>query len=399
MNPRDIEKAARAISKARAQLILGHPFFATLALRLDPRPDPRAQTIATDGRCLYYSPAWINAQPPADLPGVIAHEAMHVALGHAFRRQNREHERFNLAADHAINPLLKEAGFSLPKGGCSVVKAAYPGLSAEQIYPLLPESQEGGGAGAGGGQGEGFPDFGGTGCVLDATGDDGKALTEAERTQLEAEWKIATLQAAQAAKAQGKLPAGLEALADSIRAPQVDWRAVLREFVRSVAAGDYSWRRPNPRMLGTGDYLPSLYSEETGPIAMGVDTSGSVSQAELDAVCAELNGCLDTARPESVHVVYCDAQVHGHQEFKPDDWPVTMQAKGRGGTHLAPVWPYLREHDIDPVCAIITTDMELCVRDLGEAPDFPVLILSTGRDAPMDGPLPFGTLVKVDAGT
>lgn len=390
MNPRDIEKAARAISKARAQLILGNPFFATLALRLDPRPDPRAETMATDGRLLYYNPAWVNEKPPTELPGVIAHEAMHCALAHTLRRQHRDHQRFNRACDHAINPLLKEAGFALPKEGFSVAKAEFPGLSAEQIYPLLPEDQSGG-------QGEGFPDFGGTGCVLDAIGDDGKPLTEAERNQLEAEWKIATLQAAQAAKAQGRLPAGLEALADSIRAPQVDWRAVLREFVRSVAAGDYSWRRPNPRMLAGGDYLPSLYSEETGPLLMGVDTSGSVSQEELDAVCAELNGCLDTARPEAVHVVYCDAKVHAHEEFKPDDWPVRMAVKGRGGTHLAPIWPFAREHDINPVCAIITTDMELCVRDLGDDPGFPCLFLSTGRDAPMDGPLPFGTLVKVEA--
>jgi predicted metal-dependent peptidase len=262
--------------------------------------------------------------------------------------------------------------------------------------PEVQEVQVGLGSAGGAGQAA-FPDFGGTGCVLDAAGEDGKPLTEAERNQLEAEWKIATLQAAQAAKAQGKLPAGLEALADSIRAPQVDWRAVLREFVRSVAAGDYSWARPNVRHLAAENYFPSLYSEETGPLLVGVDTSGSVSQAELDAICAELNGCLDTARPESVDVIYCDAAVAGHEKFKPDDWPVRMAVKGRGGTHLAPIWKYAREHDIDPVCAIVTSDMELCVRDLGDDPGVPVLWLSTGRDAPMDGPLPFGTLVKVEA--
>jgi predicted metal-dependent peptidase len=172
---------------------------------------------------------------------------------------------------------------------------------------------------------------------------------------------------------------------------------VLREFVRATAANDYSWQRPNRRFIGDGDWLPSLYDETTGPIMMGVDTSGSVSQAELNVVASELNGCLDTARPESVHVVYCDAKVHGHEVFAPDDWPVRMRVQGRGGTDLRGIWPYAERHDINPVCAIVTTDMELRVADLGAEPDFPVLFLSTGRAAPMDGPLPFGTLVKVEA--
>lgn len=400
MNPADTNKAHGAISKARARLILDHPFFATLALRLTPTPTPWVETMGTDGRRLYFNPEWVNKLNTAELTGVVAHEAMHCALAHPLRTGNREHHKANIAQDHVINLLLLDAGFKLPKEGHA--NKAYAGMAWEQVYALLPDppkQQQMIAMSIAGAEAAGvpLPDFGGMGCVIDATGDDGKPLGEADRDQGEREWKVALLQAAQTAKAQGKLPGSLEALADSVRAPQVDWRAVLREFVRTVAANDYSWKRPNARMLAAGDYLPSLWSETTGPILMGVDTSGSVSQSELDAVCSELNGCLDTARPESVHVVYCDAQVHGHEEFKPDDWPVRMAVKGRGGTHLAPIWPYAVEHDIDPVCAIITTDMELGTRDLGDDPGFPVLFLSTGRDAPMDGPLPFGTLVKIDA--
>lgn len=397
MNPRDIEKATRAISKARAQLILNAPFWATLALRLDPVPDMRAQTIATDGRRILFNPMWINERKPEELPGLIAHEAGHVMLNHAWRRQNREHERFNVACDHALNPLLVESDFVLPKGGCSVVKRKpdFPGKAAEQIYPLLPEMPPMFGAGGGDGS---LPDFGGTGCVLDAAGADGKPLTEAERNQLEAEWKIATLQAAQAAKAQGKLPVGLETLADSIRAPQVDWRAVLREFVRSVVAGDYSWKRPNVRMLAGGDYLPSLWSEEVGPLLWGRDSSGSVAQREHEQVASELTACCEAICPETVDVICLDTMIQSHETYTPADYPlIARKIKGGGGTHLAPLWPYLAERDLRPCAVIFSTDMELCVRDLGEDPGVPVLWLSTGRDVPMDGPLPFGTLVRVEA--
>jgi predicted metal-dependent peptidase len=409
MNPAEIREAAQRISKARAQLILSTPFHATLALRLELRPDERAATIATDGRRLYYNPTWIIAQKPNHLVTIIAHEAMHCSLNHQTRRGARDPERFNIAADHAVNLILNEpvrdpngAGvlyrFEMPEH--ATMDKKFAGMAAEAIYPLIPEpaKQRKGGAGKGqpGGGGGSMPDYGGTGCVIDPKGDDGKAMTEAERDELERDWKVATLQAAQAAKAQGKMPGGIEQLIDSIRNPKVDWRAALREFVRQSARNDYSWRRPNVRFLASGDYLPSLWDETTGPIAMGVDTSGSVGDDELAAVCAELNGCLDTARPESVDVVYADAKVQGHERFTPDSYPVKMNAKGRGGTDLRGIWPYLVEHEIDPVCAIVTTDMELRRADLGEEPPFPVLFLSTGRDSPMDGPLPFGTLVKLE---
>lgn len=382
------ETARAKISKARATLILSSPFFAALALRLDVRPIPPGtmgcDTIGVDGRNLWFCPEWINEQKPEHLVSIVAHEAMHMALNHMTRRQGRDPARWNQACDHPINLILKAAGMPLPKSGLQDPRFA--DMSAEQVYPLIPEQPpaEGG-------------NYGGMGCVLDATGDDGKPLSEPDREAMEREWKIALIQAAQSAKAQGKLPAGLEALIDSVRAPSVDWRAVLREFVRSAAANDYSWRKGNYRHLADGNWFPSLYDETVGPIAMGVDTSGSVSQDELNIVCDELNGCLDNARPESVHVLYCDAKVHGHEVFKPDDWPVRMNVQGRGGTDLRGLWGYMVAHDIDPVCAIVTTDMELRVEDLGEEPYFPCLFLSTGRDHPMDGPLPFGTLVKVEA--
>lgn len=379
-------RARHAISKARANLILSQPFFAALALRLDVRPMPASvpcRTMATDGRHLFYDAEWVLEQQPDHLVTIVAHEAMHVALGHATRRQQRDPDRWNRAGDQAINLILKASGFPMPKHG--LCDPQFADMAAERVYPLIPEAPP-----------NPTGNYGGMGCVLDATGEDGGPLSQSEREALEREWKIALTQAAQAAKAQGKLPGALSDLIEATRAPAVDWRAVLREFVRATAANDYSWRRPNPRFLATGDYLPSLYSETVGPIAMGVDTSGSVSQAELDIVCSELNGCLDTARPESVDVIYCDTHVAHHESFKPDDWPVKMQAKGRGGTDLRGIWPYLAGKDIDPVCAILTTDMELNIADLGDAPPFPVLILSTGREHPIDGPLPFGTLVRVE---
>lgn len=372
------KEALQRISRARAALILDHPFFAHLALRLGATPmvnHQQIKTMAVDGKRMYFNPEWVIAQPHEKLITVVAHEAMHCALQHPMRRGARDPARSNIAKDHAVNLILRASKFFMPKDAhCD---PQYAGMSFEQIYPLIPEpppSPDGG--------------YGGMGCVIDATGEDGKPLPQPDREELEREWKIATLQAAQAAKSQGNLPACLEGLIEAIKAPQVDWRAQLREFVRKASRNDYSWARPNSRFLATGDYLPSLHDETIGPLAMGVDTSGSVSQQELEAVCSELNAILDTVHPESVAVVYCDAKVHHHELFEADQFPVKMRVMGRGGTDLSGIWPYLAEQEINPCLAIVTTDMELRVSDLGDEPPFPVLILSTGRAKPIDGELP-----------
>ncbi|HXE51292.1 MAG TPA: VWA-like domain-containing protein, partial [Ramlibacter sp.] len=380
------ETARARISKARAALILSQPFWAALALRLDVQPMPAnvaCSTMATDGKYLWFNADFVLDQKPEHLVTIVAHEAGHCALQHPMRRQGRDPARSNIAEDHAVNLLLKGSGFPMPKG--AYCDPQYTDWAFERIYPLIPEQPPARGG-----------NYGGMGCVVDASGDGGQALSQADREAMEREWKIALIQAAQAAKAQGKLPGCLEGLIESVRAPAVDWRAVLREFVRSVAANDYSWRRANPRFLATGDYLPSLWSEEIGPLAIGVDTSGSVSQAELEAVCSELNGILDTVKPEFVAVAYADARVHSHEVFKPDDWPVKMAVQGRGGTDLRGLWPYFDKHDITPCCAIVCTDMELRVADLGEEPPYPVLICTTGRMEPMDGPVAFGQVIKVE---
>jgi predicted metal-dependent peptidase len=84
---------------------------------------------------------------------------MHPALQHHVRRSGRDPRRWNEACDYAINPLLLDAGLSLPDG--VLVDHRFRGMSAEQIYNLRnaeahPQSggQNSSDAGAGTGAGE-----------------------------------------------------------------------------------------------------------------------------------------------------------------------------------------------------------------------------------------------------
>ena len=111
------ELAAKNIGKARVKLVLGKDassvFFASLTLRLQPVVDWECDTAATDGKRLTYSPEFINKLDPQEVIGLLAHEVMHCAMGHPIRRGHREAQKWNVAADLAINHVLREAGFSL----------------------------------------------------------------------------------------------------------------------------------------------------------------------------------------------------------------------------------------------------------------------------------------------
>lgn len=104
------------IQKARNSLILDHPFFGSLLFRLKGRECRSIQTMATDGVSIYYNPDFVETLNAATLAGTLAHEVMHPALHHHVRRSGRDPKRWNVACDFAINPLLADAGLSLPDG-------------------------------------------------------------------------------------------------------------------------------------------------------------------------------------------------------------------------------------------------------------------------------------------
>jgi len=346
--------------KARAQLLMEQPFFGTLALRLKlVQDDDGCDTAATDGKQLVYNSEYIGKLDPLTRKGLIAHEVMHCVFNHMTRRQERDHKIWNAACDFAINSHLIHSGFILPEGG--LIDSQYDNMSAEAIYNKVKD--------------EGVKQCA-WGIVLDAGA---SQIDAGSNASLESEWQVAVTQAAQVAKAAGKLPAHLEQFIKDIVKPVVDWRTVLWPFCTSVIYNDYSWRKPNRAYISEDEYLPSLYSEGAGHLAFIIDSSGSCQSywqqfiSEVAAVHAEL-------QPSKITILHVDTKVAHIDEVEPDEaFPMTP-IKGGGGTSFAPAFEYLNEHhDID--AAVYLTD--LCSDDFGEEPDYPVLWVSTtDRDAP-----------------
>ena len=237
--------ASIRIQKARTTFLLDHPFFGSLLFRLKGREHRSIPTMATDGVSLYYNPEFVDTLNSATLAGVLAHEVMHPALQHHVRRSGRDPKRWNEACDYAINPLLLDAGLSLPDG--VLVDHRFRGMSAEQIYNLRdaeaqpqPGGQNSSSESAGVGAGEtpekqASPDEptapeteGGIGQVLDAPQPDEDTPSAEEQAR---EWSVAVNQPVTLSKQAGKAPAeGLERTLEGAAEATVDWRELLRRL-------------------------------------------------------------------------------------------------------------------------------------------------------------------------
>ena len=396
--------AAERIRKARTALLLDHPFFGSLLFRLKSEECRSIPTMATNGLVLRYNPAFVDTLNAATLAGVMAHEVLHPALQHHTRRAKRDPRRWNEACDYAINPLLLDAGLSLPDD--VLVDPRFRGMSAEQIYNLReaeaqPESDSESDSAqglndsqgsessdsTGSGNDDGSPSVpesqGGIGQVIDApnAGEDESGNDEQAR-----EWEIAVNQAAKLAQQAGKVPAGLKRTLEGAAEAKVDWRELLRRLWSDTIPADSSWMRPNRRHIWSGLYLPGVVREGIGEIAIAVDCSGSVNARQLRLFEAEIRSILEGQRPERVHVLYFDAEVQKVHTYSAGE-TLRLDPVGGGGTEFGPCFDWLSTRGIRPQTLVFLTDLYGTFPD--SAPDYPVLWASTGgRQAPFGSVIP-----------
>ena len=362
------KEAAHKIIKARIGLIKLQPFFGVLALRLKPveRLDLKPKTLATDGKSLFFHPDWVTEHPQDEVEAGVAHEVGHCALKHMGRRNGREPRRWNHACDFAVNAMLEDCGFTIPAGWLH--DPAFKGMTAEHIYNLLPPMDDG----------DSDDSF------------DGHADDSAPDPVQEAEWEVATIQAAQTqrGKEAGNLPSSLQRFLDDLSAPKVDWRATLRRFATAACKGDYSWSRPNRAYLSLGLIMPGLYSEGVEDITTVIDTSGSVDNEMLKALGGEVADIRVTVQPKTSRVMYCDAAVNHVDEFEPDD-QFEITPHGGGGTDFRPPFRWLEERDKLPTCLVYLTDGYGSFPK--EPPPYPVLWVMTTDVQP-----PWGEVVRIE---
>ena len=339
-----LDELQRKVGKAKSLLILDHPFFGTACTK---RPIIYTDTVPTAAMSatgqMYMNVDFCAPLSVRQLMFLLAHEAMHYMLAHGLRRGHRDPQAWNVAADKVINDTLIDAGVGdFIDGGVTLDGARE--MAAESLYD---ENDDGDGEGPGGLGND----------IGDPTDADGQPLDDATIHQLEAEAKIDAIQSAKAAKAVGKLPASIERMVEELVNVSTPWYDILERFMAGKIKDGYSWNRPNRRFIARNIYIPGTdYVPKMGPVVIGVDTSGSIGPDEIAMFNGHINRIIDTCNPEVVHVVYCDYDVAGVDEYTPQDFPVTIQCKGGGGTSFKPVFDWIDNNAIEPECVVYLTD-------------------------------------------
>jgi predicted metal-dependent peptidase len=358
----------RKLQKAKIALMRS-PKFALLSGILmvgKTRVDDNIPTACTNGRDERYGRAFVKELSDKELNFLVAHEGYHKMYRHltTWRKlHDEDHSLANSACDYVINLQLQdidpnETLIAMPryKDGphkgerMGLVDERFRGMNTKQVFDILKQEKKDGG----GGDGEGGFD------VHDWA--DAKNMTDADKKELLKEIDQAIRQGIMAhQKIAGTGAGGLDRELEGLLEPKVDWREVLREFVKATcnAKDTSSWRRVNRRFLSTGTYMPSMIGEKVGHLVIGIDTSGSIGGSELAEFLSEVKAIAEDVNPEVVDLLYWDGDVAAHEVYEGSEVSNIVSStkpKGGGGTSPSCVSTYLKEKGIKPECIIMLTD-------------------------------------------
>ena len=378
------------MQKALTQLLVRHVFFATLALKLAIIESEKTQTMATDGKAIYYNPTWIATLAMIEILSTIAHEIMHVALGHHLRREGRDRDLWNQACDYAVNRILiKSKVFRLPEG--ALFDERFEGKTEEVIYNILkaeqdekpedkpedsPEDSQGDSDDqAGAGEESPQPLIG---EVWDATDDEGKPLDEGGKAnaQLEVVSNLAEAQQAENTMGLGETDPIVKQLVDVNQAKDVSWYDQLAHLADETIEINKSYNTPDRRLLHTGLILAGSYEEPDFNLVIAWDSSGSLTDLLSSQFQSHINSIVLALDPTSVTVLYCDTRVRGSQTFERGD-EIILKPKGGGGTRFDPIFSHIEDEDLQPDFVIYFTDGEGTVTC--DEPDYPVVWATTKK--------------------
>jgi predicted metal-dependent peptidase len=302
-------------------LLMQEPFFAALSRTIEKIPTEGIPTAGvrinpdTAQFELMYNPAFMGALSKEHKKGVLMHEFYHIIFEHVTSRRPSDGIRQidNIAMDLAINGLPEMHGMlpsesnpgpsinGNPMQACIPGESKFADLPAGQTYEwylkalqkMADESGEGDGSGSGGNPLDGMDsfdshdDFG-----QDAGGDQG--YKEIARERLKENLRKAAKEATQGNNWGSVSHSVRKEIMKKIGPSTVDWRKMLRYFVRTSQRAD---KRSTPRRINRRfpKIHPGKRVRRQAKIAISIDQSGSVDDGMLSAFYAELDNLAQFA--------------------------------------------------------------------------------------------------------
>lgn len=387
-----IDMAKLLDDQHRAMASLRHiaPHFGGLITSLQFVYTYKVDTQATDGFRVFVNPEFTDSLDHTGKVFVMAHELMHCLLNHLRRGKKIDamNQKGNIAADYEVNQTLVDMGLfktSTIEKLQGFIDAKWSKVSFETIYSKIPNppsmpSQGGGGdknqqgqqnqnqnqSGNGQGQnqqnqsGQEGQGSSGTDANLNGTIDTAGSMLDAKEGQkiakeegyddvganesaLEKEWENKAREVAKKLKGTG---AGNDILADKLLATSVkgtnEWKKILKDIVgRSVSPEDKRRGYAHNNILVSQDRVALSDKEKydnVDYIMAWVDTSGSMSQEDLNKALSMMLMVAQAKKPTKLVVCQFDTRVADIKEFDKVDRIEKdmrkMKIKGGGGTDV-----------------------------------------------------------------
>ncbi len=347
MNYASDPKLTKALNQAKIGLFQksDSAFFAHIFFSMKFVWDDTHSTAWTTGLKVGFNPQFFMSMTPGQRIGVMVHECCHPAFLHMARTGNRDHDLFNVAADHAINLMLLDRGFELPS--FAFADKRFAGMSTEEIYNILEAEKQ---------QGAPTPSNGMPDIRQPGDGEEGEAKMDnaAYKNAIEDIIIRAKVHSQMSNDKPGTIPGEIEMYLDRLLNPKLPWQTILRKYLKEMAKHDYSWKRPNRRFM-PDHYLPSLWSEGAMmDFQAWVDISGSETDEDFLRFISELDGILRMMKPKKIELGQFDTSIKSIDVVRNIVDLVNVKFTGRGGTNITAVLDHIEK--TKPKLAMIFSD-------------------------------------------
>lgn len=365
------EQCLHALRKAKLQLMLiknsGFTVSVLLALKLD--ITNAVKTAAVDGLSVFINPDFFLSKPEPERVGLLAHEAWHLVLDHLSRADEIAEvdlEKYNKAADHVINLMLKSKGYSLPKEG--LADPQYSGMTTEQVYALLEDDPS---------SPNPMQDIippSASPATQDSSDSQGNPVPAKTPQQIKDSIDDLLMQSAISNESAGEgftedLPSALLKRIHDLAKPNIPWSKLYKKFLLDRKRDDYSFKRRNKRVEDF--YMPALYNESCKDFVVATDISYSISADEISAFFKETEYARKQLKPTITRVIQWHTQIASIHEIGLRESLGKIPFEDTGGTNIYPLFEYLIKNP--PKSCVIFTDGEFSMWDKPSLIKFPVI--------------------------
>jgi len=354
----------QSLSKISKELMLKEPYYGFFLIMLNKvwRKDLPTAGVSKNGinfQLAINEEFWTGLSEMHQM-GLLKHELLHIAFGHLTSFKSfKNHRLANIAMDMEINQYIDKDW--LPKGGIDIDD--YEDLNLDRkagcryYYDKLNQFQEEKDKNGSCGNedmdklldqvanGEG-PDH--------STWGEFEDLSEAEQKLIEKQLqKVLSDAKEQTVKKRGNIPGEIEGviIVEQIVPPKFDWRGYIRRFTGiSTKVFTKKIRRKENRRYEDN---PGLKIKMRQHMLLAIDTSGSVSNTELQEFMGEIHHIYKAG--VDVTIMQCDTSIRSIEAYKGKN---EINVVGRGGTEFDPVLDYYNANQKKYTSLVYFTDGE-----------------------------------------